>query len=40
MGCEAARLLIEQIESPETWLPQTVSVEGQLIPGDTVKTIG
>ena len=26
MGCEAARLLIEQIESPETWLPQTVSV--------------
>ena len=39
MGCEAARLLIEQIESPETWLPQTVSVEGQLIPGDTVKTI-
>lgn len=40
MGREAARLLIEQIESPETWLPQTVSVEGQLIPGDTVKTIG
>jgi LacI family transcriptional regulator len=40
MGREAARLLIEQIESPETWLPQTVSVEGQLIPGDTVKAIG
>ena len=40
MGREAAKLLIEQIESPETWLPQTVSVEGQLIPGDTVKTIG
>ena len=39
MGREAARLLIEQIEHPDTWLPQQVTVEGQLLPGDTVKDI-
>ncbi len=40
MGAEAARLLIEQIEHPDTWLPQSVMVEGELLPGSTVRNIG
>ncbi len=40
MGTEAARLLIEQIEHPDTWLPQQVMVEGELLPGSTVRNIG
>ena len=40
MGKEAARLLIEQIEHPDTWLPQQILVEGELLEGDTVRTIG
>ena len=40
MGTEAARLLIEQIEHPDTWLPQTIMVEGELLPGSTVRNIG
>jgi LacI family transcriptional regulator len=36
MGREAARLLIEQIEQPDTWLPRQITVEGELLPGDTV----
>lgn len=40
MGREAARLLIEQIEQPDTWLPQQLTVEGELLPGDTVANIG
>ena len=40
MGREAARLLIEQIEQPEIWLPQQITVEGELLPGDTVANIG
>lgn len=40
MGREAARLLIEQIEHPETWLPQQVMVEGELLEGSTVRNIG
>lgn len=40
MGSEAARLLIEQIEHPDTWLPQTITVEGELLSGSTVQTIG
>ena len=40
MGKEAARLLIEQIEHPDTWLPQQIMVEGELLEGDTVLTIG
>ena len=39
MGREAARLLIEQIEEPDTWLPQTLTVEGELLPGDTVRDL-
>ena len=39
MGAEAARLLVEQIEAPETWLPQTITVEGELLPGDTVAVL-
>ena len=40
MGREAARLLIEQIEQPDTWIPQQLTVEGELLEGDTVATIG
>lgn len=40
MGREAARLLIEQIEHPDTWLPQQIMVEGELLPGSTVRSIG
>lgn len=40
MGTEAARLLIEQIEHPDTWLPQSVMAEGELLPGSTVRNIG
>ena len=36
MGSEAARLLIEEIEQPETWLPQQITVEGELLEGGTV----
>ena len=39
MGREAARLLIEQIEHPDTWLPQQITVEGELLKGDTVRSI-
>jgi LacI family transcriptional regulator len=39
MGREAARLLIEQIEHPDTWLPQNITVEGALLKGDTVRSI-
>ena len=40
MGREAARLLIEQIEHPDTWIPQQITVEGELLEGDTVARIG
>ncbi|MBO4872432.1 MAG: LacI family DNA-binding transcriptional regulator [Lachnospiraceae bacterium] len=40
MGREAARLLIEQIEEPDTWIPQQITVEGELLKGDTVADIG
>ena len=36
MGASAARLLIEEIEQPDTWLPQTITVEGKLLEGGTV----
>ncbi|MBQ1408108.1 MAG: LacI family DNA-binding transcriptional regulator [Eubacterium sp.] len=40
MGTEAARILIEQIEAPEVWIPQQITVEGSLLEGDTVADIG
>ena len=40
IGREAARLLIEQIEHPDTWLPQQIMVEGELLEGDTVLSLG
>lgn len=40
MGTEAARLLIEQIEQPDVWLPQQITVDGELLPGDTVRKLG
>ena len=39
IGIEAARNLIDEIEHPDTWLAQQVTVEGELLPGDTVKNI-
>ncbi|MBQ6540906.1 MAG: LacI family DNA-binding transcriptional regulator [Lachnospiraceae bacterium] len=39
MGKEAARLLVGQIERPETWIPEQVTVEGELLTGDTVSEI-
>ena len=39
MGTEAARLLIDQIEHPDTWLPQNITVEGELLKGSTVCKI-
>ena len=40
MGREAARLLVEQIERPDTWIPQQITVEGRLLEGNTVSNIG
>lgn len=40
MGTEAARLLVEQIEYPDMWLPQQVTVRGELVKGDTIRRIG
>ena len=40
IGREAARLLTEQIEHPDTWLPQQIMVEGELLEGDTVLSLG
>ena len=40
MGTEAARILIEQIEAPDVWIPQQITVEGSLLEGDTVADIG
>lgn len=37
IGMEAAKRLIEQIEHPDIWLPQIVTVAGDLQEGDTVK---
>ena len=40
MGAEAARLLIEEIEQPDTWIPQQITVEGELLEGGTVAEPG
>lgn len=39
IGQEAARQLVEQIEHPDTWLPQQIIVEGELLKGDTVGKV-
>ena len=39
MGTQAARILIEQIEKPDVWIPQQITVEGSLLEGDTVADI-
>ena len=39
MGKEAAKMLIDEIEHPDTWLPQQITVEGELLEGSTVKRI-
>ena len=39
MGTEAARLLVEQIEHPDTWIAQSITVEGELLEGSTVRKI-
>ena len=40
MGREAARQLVEIIERPKEWIPRQTMVSGQLLEGDTVRTIG
>lgn len=39
IGQEAARALVDEIEHPETWIPQQIAVEGELLKGDTVRKI-
>lgn len=39
MGTEAARLLVGQIEKPDVWIPQQITVEGRLLEGSTVADI-
>ena len=39
IGKEAAKLLVDEIEHPDTWIPQQVTVEGELLKGDTVRCI-
>ena len=39
MGTEASRLLIEQIEKPDVWIPRQITVEGRLLEGSTVADI-
>ena len=39
MGREAARLLAEQIEKPDVWIPRQVTIEGRLLEGSTVADI-
>lgn len=39
MGCEAARRLIEQIESPLTTITENVTVKGKLIEGKSVRNL-
>ena len=39
MGTQAARLLIEQIEQPDVWIPQQITVGGRLLEGSTVAAI-
>ncbi|HQQ40616.1 MAG TPA: substrate-binding domain-containing protein, partial [Clostridia bacterium] len=39
MGRKAAALLVEQIENPKSWLPQSVTVSGTLLEGHSVKTL-
>jgi LacI family transcriptional regulator len=36
---KAAALLVEQIENPKSWLPQSVTVSGTLLEGHSVKTL-
>ena len=39
MGRAAANALVESIEKPKLWLPQTYLIPGRLIEGDTVRTL-
>ncbi|MCE5188581.1 MAG: LacI family transcriptional regulator [Eubacteriales bacterium] len=39
MGRKAAALLIEQIEKPKSWIPQLITVSGELLEGHSVKSI-
>lgn len=40
IGREAARQLVEEIEHPDTFIPQQITVDGELLKGDTVRNIG
>ena len=39
MGRKAAALLIEQIEKPKSWIPQLVTVSGELLEGHSVQSL-
>ena len=39
MGDQAARMLVEAMESPKTYIPRQILVPGHLIPGQTTKSI-
>ncbi len=39
IGQEAARALVDEIEHPDTWIPQQITVEGELLRGDTVRDL-
>ena len=39
MGQEAAVLLMQEIESPETFIPKRIVIPGKLMVGETVKRI-
>ena len=39
MGKKAALLLVEQIEQPKSWIPQLISVTGELLEGHSVKKL-
>lgn len=39
LGQQAAKLLIDAIESPKTYIPQLVYVPGQVLPGGTVAKV-
>ena len=39
MGKKAASLLIEQIEQPKSWIPQLITVTGELLEGHSVKKL-
>ncbi len=40
IGTKAAQLLIDEIEHSETWIPQQLVIQGELLKGDTITNPG